>query len=98
LDFLRHSCANLLISQRVPLIEVQQWLDHSTIATTADLYAHLDFAAKLNSAETIKKIEDLSVNVSYPFMSHFLVAKWWSVLLIKNPVSWRLSTMTRDFL
>lgn len=24
---LRHSCANLLISARVPLIEVQQWLD-----------------------------------------------------------------------
>lgn len=53
---LRHSCANLLIGQRVPLIEVQQWLGHSTIAITADLYAHLDFATKQNSAETIKKI------------------------------------------
>lgn len=53
---LRHSCANLLICQRVPLIEVQQWLGHSTIATTADLYAHLDFSAKQNSADTIKKI------------------------------------------
>lgn len=53
---LRHSCANLLIGQRVPLIEVQQWLGHSTISTTADLYAHLDFATKQNSADTIKKI------------------------------------------
>ena len=53
---LRHSCAGLLISQRVPLIEVQQWLGHSTISTTADLYVHLDFATKQNSASTIKKI------------------------------------------
>jgi integrase len=52
---LRRSCASLLIGQRVPLIEVQQWLGHSTIATTADLYSHLDFVTKLNSAETIKK-------------------------------------------
>ena len=53
---LRHSCANLLISQRVPLIEVQQWLGHSAISTTANLYAHLDFSTKQNCANTIKKI------------------------------------------
>jgi len=52
---LRHSCANILISQRVPLIEVQQWLGHSSISTTADLYSHLDYSIKLNSANTIKK-------------------------------------------
>lgn len=50
---LRHSCANLLISSHVPLIEVQQWLGHSTISTTADLYSHLEFAAKERSAQTI---------------------------------------------
>lgn len=53
---LRHSCANLLISSRVPLIEVQQWLGHSTISTTADLYAHLEFAAKERSAQTITQL------------------------------------------
>lgn len=53
---LRHSCANLLISARVPLIEVQQWLGHSTMSTTADLYSHLEFAAKERSAETISKL------------------------------------------
>lgn len=52
---LRHSCANLLISAQVPLIEVQQWLGHSNISTTADLYAHLDFSTKQRSADTIKK-------------------------------------------
>lgn len=53
---LRHSCANLLISAQVPLIEVQQWLGHSTISTTADLYSHLEFAAKLRSSQTISTL------------------------------------------
>ena len=52
---LRHSCANLLVSAQVPLIEVQQWLGHSNISTTADLYSHLDFSTKQRSAEIIKK-------------------------------------------
>ena len=47
---LRHSSAGVLISNRVPLIEVQQWLGHSTISTTADLYAHLDYVVKERSS------------------------------------------------
>lgn len=50
---LRHSCAGILISNRVPLIEVQQWLGHSTINTTADLYAHLEYAVKERSASVM---------------------------------------------
>lgn len=53
---LRHTCASLLIQSRTPLIEVQQWLGHSTLETTANLYAHLEYETKLNSAETLKKI------------------------------------------
>lgn len=53
---LRHTCASLLIQNRTPLIEVQQWLGHSTLETTADLYAHLEYETKLASAETLKKI------------------------------------------
>ena len=52
---LRHSCANLLITARVPLIEVQQWMGHSSISTTADMYCHLTFETKLRSAEVIKE-------------------------------------------
>ena len=52
---LRHSCANVLISNRIPLIEVQQWLGHSNISTTADLYSHLSYETKLASADTLKK-------------------------------------------
>ena len=53
---LRHSCAGILISFGVPLLEVQQWLGHSTYQTTADLYVHLDFSSKLKSSETINTI------------------------------------------
>lgn len=56
LHALRHTCASLLIQSRTPLIEVQQWLGHSTLETTADLYAHLDYETKLRSADTMKKI------------------------------------------
>jgi len=47
---LRHSSAGILISNRIPLIEVQQWLGHSTINTTASFYAHLEYAVKEQSA------------------------------------------------
>ena len=53
---LRHTCASLLIQKRTPLIEVQQWLGHSTLSTTADLYANLEYETKLASAQTLKKI------------------------------------------
>lgn len=53
---LSHTCASLLIQNRTPLIEVQQWLGHSTLETTASLYAHLEYETKINSAETLKKI------------------------------------------
>ena len=53
---MRHTCASVLIQNRVPLIEVQQWLGHSALETTADLYAHLEYETKLASAETLKKI------------------------------------------
>lgn len=53
---LRHSCANLLISARVPLIEVQQWLGHSTICITADLYSHLEYASKERNVQTMTNI------------------------------------------
>ena len=53
---LRHTCASVLVQNRVPLIEVQQWLGHSTLETTADLYAHLEYGTKVGNAELLKKI------------------------------------------
>ncbi len=50
---LRHSCASLLLAQGVPMKQIQDWLGHSTFATTADIYAHLDFNSKQVSADAI---------------------------------------------
>ena len=54
-DF-RHSCASLLSSQGVSLKEIQAWLGHSTIGTTANIYTHLDETNKLSSANAILSI------------------------------------------
>ena len=35
---LRHTCASLLFAQGVSLKEIQAWLGHSTIGTTANIY------------------------------------------------------------
>ena len=46
---LRHSCASLLLANGVSLKEIQDWFGHSTFATTADLYAHLDKSTKVST-------------------------------------------------
>ncbi len=33
--------------------QIQDWLGHSTFATTADIYSHVDFNSKQESAEAI---------------------------------------------
>ncbi len=43
---LRHTCASLLLKSGVPMKQIQLWLGHSTFATTADIYAHLDYSAQ----------------------------------------------------
>lgn len=44
---LRHSCASLLISNGCQLKDIQEWLGHSDIQTTANIYAHLDQSRKM---------------------------------------------------
>ena len=53
---LRHTFASVLLSKEVPLINVSNFLGHSTISTTANIYAHLDKAAKQSSADVISDI------------------------------------------
>ena len=53
---LRHSCASLLLAAHVPLIQVQHWLGHGSMLTTANLYAHLDPNLVDECGEGIKKI------------------------------------------
>ncbi len=51
---LRHSCASLLLSCKVPMKNIQEWLGHANYNTTADVYSHLDFSSKLYSAQIIE--------------------------------------------
>ena len=52
---LRHSCASLLLANGIPMKAIQEWLGHSNFAITANLYSHLEYNAKISSAETIAK-------------------------------------------
>lgn len=53
---LRHSCASLLLACGVNMKEIQEWLGHSAISTTADIYSHLNFSSKLNIANTLTNV------------------------------------------
>lgn len=50
---LRHSCASLLLANGVSMKQIQEWLGHSDFSTTANIYAHLDYSSKLNSADAM---------------------------------------------
>lgn len=53
---LRHSCASLLYANGVSLKEIQEWLGHSDIRTTSNIYTNLDFSSKVSSANAIVSI------------------------------------------
>ena len=53
---LRHSCASLLISRGYQLKDVQEWLGHADISTTANIYGHLDQARKKEIMNAMKAI------------------------------------------
>lgn len=50
---LRHSCASLLLTNNVPMKQIQEWLGHSDFSTTANIYAHLDYNSKIASADAM---------------------------------------------
>ena len=47
---LRHTCATMLCRRKISLRDIQLWLGHSTDQTTADIYTHLDYRGKMNTA------------------------------------------------
>ena len=50
---LRHSCASMMIAMGWSLNDVQEWLGHSDVKMTANIYAHLDTTRKNNIAESL---------------------------------------------
>ena len=53
---LRHSCASLLLKNGINMKAIQEWLGHSNFSTTANLYAHLDFDSKMESASVVSSV------------------------------------------
>lgn len=53
---LRHTCATIMLSKGENLVKVQKWLGHSSISTTANIYSHLDFQSKIESAQNLLDI------------------------------------------
>ena len=45
-----------MLSKGENLVKVQKWLGHSNISTTANVYSHLDFQSKIDSAEKMREI------------------------------------------
>lgn len=50
---LRHSCASILLAMGFNLKDVQEWLGHSDIKVTANIYSHLDVTRKQSMAESL---------------------------------------------
>ena len=42
-----------MLANGVQMKQIQEWLGHSNFSTTADVYSHLDFSAKIDSANKI---------------------------------------------
>lgn len=53
---LRHTCAHLLLNNGINLKELQEWLGHSSITTTGNIYAHLEHSSKKEAVKTISNL------------------------------------------
>jgi integrase len=52
---LRHSCASLLLHLGYSMKEIQEWLGHSDISTTMNIYTHIEESSKKNIIKVIQK-------------------------------------------
>ena len=50
---LRHTAGSILLNQGLSPKQIQEYLGHEQIATTLEIYAHLDAAGKKVAAHTI---------------------------------------------
>ena len=50
---LRHSAASILLADEFSMFEISKWLGHGELATTANIYAHLQFQAKKDMADSM---------------------------------------------
>ena len=65
---MRYSCASLMVANGEQMKTVQEWLGHSDISTTANIYSHLDFQSKISAAATMHNV--------FPIPETFEPEKW----------------------
>ena len=53
---IRHSCASLLLNENWTLKDVQEYLGHADITTTANIYGHLDVSRKANMVDKLSDV------------------------------------------
>ena len=52
---LRHSCVGLTMANEVPMERIRDWVGHSDIRTTVNIYGHLEYQSKKKTAKIIEK-------------------------------------------
>lgn len=52
----------MLCRRKISLRDIQLWLGHSTYQTTADIYTHLDYRDKMNTASAAA---DMVLNIMH---------------------------------
>ncbi|MBR6558977.1 MAG: tyrosine-type recombinase/integrase [Clostridia bacterium] len=52
---LRRSCASALLEKGVSMKQIQEWLGHSDMSTTANIYSHLDAVSKADTGAAMSK-------------------------------------------
>ena len=58
---LRHSCASYMLKMGCSLKDISDWLGHTDIKTTMNIYGHLDFEARKQVAQRFETILALNV-------------------------------------
>ena len=53
---LRHTCASLLLANGISMKQIQEWLGHSSIATTGNIYGHLQFKQKISTGTVLENL------------------------------------------
>ena len=53
---LRHTCATLLLSKGYDIRLIQEYLGHSSVVTTGNIYAHVQFSSKVAMGASLASI------------------------------------------
>ena len=51
----------MLLANKVPIKMIQDWLGHSDMSTTANIYSRIDFTIKIETSEVLGNV--LAVNI-----------------------------------